>query len=85
VGDEEPTTRLQPQPGRRRTALLTITLSVSFPRKRESIVSTMGPRFRGDEADFHSLGWAVSPCRILAVSAPQLLDCKIEGTKRECL
>jgi hypothetical protein len=40
-------------------ALLEVT---SFPRKRESIVLNVGPRFRGDDnAIFHSLGWAVGP------------------------
>jgi hypothetical protein len=40
-------------------ALLKVT---SFPRKRESIGPTMGPRFRGDDdADLHFLGWAASP------------------------
>jgi hypothetical protein len=34
----------------------------SFPRKRESIGLTMGPRFRGDDnADFDFLGWAAGP------------------------
>ena len=34
----------------------------SFPRKRESIVLIMGPRFRGDDnSDFHSSGWAAGP------------------------
>jgi hypothetical protein len=37
-------------------------------------VLKMGPRFRGDDADIHWLGWAVSPRRLLAVSTPRLLD-----------
>jgi len=85
MGDQKPTTRLGPQFARWRTTLLRITLCVSFPRKRESSVPTMGPRFRGDDADFHSRGRAVSRYLLPAVSAPQLLDCKIEGTNRECV
>jgi len=46
---------------------------------------TMGPRFRGDDVDSYSLRWFKGAWNLLAISTPQLLDCKIEGTKRECL
>jgi hypothetical protein len=45
-----------------------IAASVSFPRKRESIVLTMGPRFRGDDADFHYFGWANRPWKLPRIS-----------------
>ncbi len=39
---------------------------MSFPRKRESIGLTMGPRFRGDDdADFHFHRWAEGPWKLL--------------------
>ncbi|SPE33779.1 hypothetical protein SBA2_800029 [Acidobacteriia bacterium SbA2] len=51
------------------SALLKITPSVSFPRKRESIGLAMGPRVRGDDdADFHCLGWAKSPWELLRMT-----------------
>ncbi|SPE22180.1 hypothetical protein SBA2_10118 [Acidobacteriia bacterium SbA2] len=41
--------------------LLKATPCVSFPRKRESIGLKMGPRLRGDDADFHCLGRVNGP------------------------
>jgi len=49
-----PTARLVQHPGRRRTVLLKISPHSSFPRRRESIVPTMGPRFRRDDVDFQN-------------------------------
>jgi len=48
-----------------RLRLLKVT---SFPRKRESIGPTMGPRFRGDDADFRWLGWAAGPWKLLRMT-----------------
>ena len=41
----------------------------SFPRKRESIGPTMGPRFRGDDDDFRCLGWATGLWKLLRMAA----------------
>jgi hypothetical protein len=41
----------------------------SFPRKRESIGLTTGPRFRGDDADIHCLGLATVPWGLLGMTA----------------
>ena len=60
TGDEESRATL----GQTRIEIPRFALSkiTSFPRKRESIGLTMGPRFRGDDnADFHSYGWAAGP------------------------
>jgi len=47
--------------GQRLLTLLKVAPSVSFPRRRESILLTMGPRLRGDDADFHRLEWVKGP------------------------
>ena len=60
------------------SALLKI---ASFPRKRESIVLTMGPRFRGDDkSNFHLLGRAAGSGQLRRMTAkrffPQALKCR---------
>ena len=60
---EFPTRGEIPRPSR----LLKVT---SFPRKRESIGVTVGPRLRwGDESDFHHLGWATGPWKLLGMTS----------------
>ncbi len=64
-----------------------------FPRKSRHVCHSresgnpsfsrpsMGPRFRGDDDGFRSLGWAVSPSGVLALSTPHFLDYKNRGNK----
>ena len=46
------------------SSVLKIAPCMSFPRKRESIGLTMGPRIRGDDADFHFHRWAEGPWKL---------------------
>ena len=50
------TASIGPQAGRWRGALLEVASHSSFPRRRESILLTMDPGFRGDDGESHYRG-----------------------------
>ena len=62
-----------------RSPLLRVAPCASFPRKRESIGLSMGPRFLGDDyADFHFLG------RASADAAFERLRCATGAVRSNC-